>query len=211
MGESVGIVGSTGAGKSSLLNLLLGLLYPTSGSIKIDGNTITRDNVLSWQKNIGYVAQTPFIVDSSIRENIALGLSKCDINYDKIVKSAGTANIHDFICKDLPQGYNTLIGENGAKLSGGQCQRIAIARALYNDPPVLILDEATSALDYDTESRIISSLHDLSPKITLISVVHRVHTLKQYDKIVVLNQGELVNIGNYNTLSRNCNYFKSLL
>ena len=143
---SVGFAGSTGSGKTTLIDIILGLLNPMDGKFMIDDIVIDNNNLLSWQNKISFVPQMIFLIDESIRSNIAFGIEPNDIDQDKVVKAAKLANLDSFV-SDLPEKYNTLVGENGVKLSGGQRQRIGIARALYNEPEVLVLDEATSALD----------------------------------------------------------------
>jgi len=184
-GAIVGICGPSGCGKSTLLDLLLGLISPSNGEILIDGVHLQKSNVLSWQKQIGYVGQDLFLVDGSIKENILFG-RKVESDVDEVVIAAAKkAEIHDFI-EGLPDGYETICGDRGLRLSGGQRQRIVIARALLNDPEILILDEATSALDEEAEKKIISTLCGLSGKMTIIMVTHRRSTLSQADRVIEL-------------------------
>jgi ABC-type multidrug transport system fused ATPase/permease subunit len=198
--SKIGLIGTTGSGKSTFLDIILGLLAPSNGRISVDGVDINSQNIFSWQKNIGYVPQQIYLSDTTIKENIAFGLEIKDINYDQVINSAKIASLHDFIIKELPDGYSTLIGERGIKLSGGQRQRIGIARAIYNKPKVLILDEATSALDNVTEQAILNSIYNSEKKITIIQVAHRLSTIKECDIIYLFEQGELKFQGNYHEL-----------
>ncbi len=198
--QVVGIVGATGSGKSTLVDLLLGLLEPHAGSIYVDGERISKDNVQRLQSIVGYVPQSIYLCDKTIYENIAFGEDLCDINKRRVEDAARTAELHDFIVEELPQGYQTVVGERGARLSGGQCQRIGIARALYNNPKLLVLDEATSALDNLTESKIMQSLHEMRSDMTIVSIAHRLSTLKRCQKIVFLEEGRVLGIGTFNEL-----------
>ena len=175
-GTTVSIYGDTGAGKSTLVKLILGLLRPTSGYLEVDGRPLDDATMPAWQRAIGYVPQDLFLIDNSVRCNIALGVPDDEIDPRAVERAARRARIHDFITERLPEGYETLLGERGIRLSGGQRQRIAIARALYHDPKVLLLDEATSALDPDTERAIITDLTSDVGDTTVIAVTHR-HTV----------------------------------
>lgn len=192
-GEKIAIIGPTGSGKSTLINLVMGTLTMQEGELSIDGTNIypskEREKQLLWQKNIAYVSQNPYIVNATIEENIALG---CDENVDlaTLRYSARAAQIYDYI-RSLPMSFKTPIGENGINLSGGQKQRLAIARALYRKPMVLILDEPTSALDVETESRIIERLDSLGKNITIIVIAHRLNTIRKCDRIFRLSDGSL--------------------
>ena len=158
---TVGIVGGTGAGQTTALDLILGLLVPGLGEIRVDGVAITPDNLRAWQNSIGYVPQQIFLTDDTIAANIAFGLPRDEIDMDAVERAARVAELHGFISTDLPLGYQTRVGERGVRLSGGQRQRIGIARALYHDPDVLIMDEATSALDNLTEKAVMDAVHNL--------------------------------------------------
>ena len=186
----IGIIGETGSGKSTFVDLILGLIKPLRGSILVDGLDI-HDNIKGWQNLIGYVPQDIFLNDSSIRRNIAYGVSEEKIRDDLVYKSIESANIHSFI-EGLPKGINTELGEKGIKLSGGQKQRIAIARALYFNPEIIILDEATSSLDFNTEANIIKGIEKLKEDKTLISITHRINTLLNCDKIYEIKNGNLI-------------------
>lgn len=205
--SKVGFVGPTGSGKTTVIDIILGLLEPDSGSLKIDEETIDSQNKRIWQKNIGYVPQEIFLSDSSIEENVAFGIDIKDIKQKSVEEAAKIANLHDFIINQLPQGYKTVIGEKGVRLSGGQRQRLGIARALYNNPNVLVFDEATSALDNLTEEAVMEAMNNLKNKVTIILIAHRLNTIKNCDNIFFLNHGSLVDQGNYNDLlSKNKNF-----
>ncbi len=208
--SKIAIVGPTGSGKTTLVNIILGLLKINQGNLTVDGNYINRSNVRSWQKNIGYVPQQIYLSDASIEQNIAFGINPKEIDRKLIEYASRVANLHDFIVNELPLGYNTIIGERGAKLSGGQRQRIGIARALYHKPQVIILDEATNALDHITEYKIINSLIKIKKKITLIYITHRLSNLKYFDIIYLLKNGEIKDQGDYKHFKSNP-YFKKLL
>lgn len=187
----VGIIGTTGSGKSTLVDILLGLLSPTNGDIKIDNVKLDETNTRSWQNLIGYVPQTIFLADDTIYKNIGFGLDDNEIKKDQIISAAKIAQLHDFI-NTLENKYDTFIGERGVRLSGGQRQRIGIARALYNNPEILILDEATSALDNVTEREVINAINKISGNKTIIMIAHRTSTLKNCDKIIKLKNGSVL-------------------
>jgi len=191
-GESLGIVGPSGAGKTTLVDLLLGLLAPTSGQVIVDGKVIDLTKS-SWQSEVGYVPQEIFLIDDTIRNNIAFGIAAHEISEAKIEKSIATAQLTDFV-NGLPDGLDTVTGERGVRLSGGQRQRIGIARALYHEPSLLVLDEATSALDLETESDFIETLEAIHHQITMIIVSHRLSTLKYCDRVVRLEGGALTEV-----------------
>ena len=155
--STVGLVGSTGCGKTTTVDIILGLLEPQKGTLEVDGKVITKQNSRAWQRSIGYVPQHIYLSDDTIMANIAFGVEPKEINQDMIKKVSKIANLHQFVTDELPKQYQTIIGERGVRLSGGQRQRIGIARALYHNPKVLILDEATSALDNQTEQAVIES------------------------------------------------------
>lgn len=182
-GEKIAIVGETGCGKSSLLDILMGLLRPTSGKVEIDREELNSKNISEWQKKIAHVPQEIFLFDNSILKNIAFNLNESEINLSQIIECAKNAEIHDFI-ETLPEKYQTIIGENGLLISGGQRQRIGIARALYKNRDILTLDEATSALDFETEKKILNNLTQNNK--TIIQITHRINDAITYDKIVKL-------------------------
>jgi ABC-type bacteriocin/lantibiotic exporter with double-glycine peptidase domain len=208
--SKIGIVGSTGSGKTTMVDLILGLLDPSKGTIFVDEKLITNKNIRSWQKNIGYVPQNIFLSDCSVLENIALGINPKNIDKNAAETAAKIANLHNFIITDLPEGYDTKVGERGIRLSGGQRQRIGIARALYNKPQLLILDESTSALDNVTEKVVMESIHNLEKNITVIMIAHRLSTVKNCDSILVIDQGKLQAKGTYNQLTDTNDIFKNL-
>ncbi|WP_100218298.1 ABC transporter ATP-binding protein [Dyella japonica] len=183
---SVGIIGRSGAGKSTLMDILLGLLSPQDGTLSVDGQPITAANVMSWQQAIGYVPQHTYLSDTSVAENIAFGVPREHIDFAAVERAARAAQIHDFVTKELQQGYSTLVGDRGVRLSGGQRQRLGIARALYRDPPVLLLDEATSALDSETEEALNEAIQNLSGNKTIIVIAHKTSSLQHCQKIITV-------------------------
>jgi len=188
----VGLVGSTGSGKTTIADIILGLLEPQKGTLEVDGQIISKYNVRSWQRSIGYVPQHIYLSDDTIAANIAFGIEYKKVNIDAIEKAAKIANLHQFVIDELPKQYQTKIGERGVRLSGGQRQRIGIARALYHNPKVLILDEATSALDNQTEKAVMDSINNIGKNITIILIAHRLDTIKKCDIIFELNKGQLI-------------------
>lgn len=197
-GKTVGIIGSSGAGKSTLVEIALGLLEPDGGSVLVDGIDI-RSNVKFWQKQIGYVPQSIFLVDDTIKRNVAFGLPDNQISEQKLSRALINAQL-DQMVKDLPDGVETNVGEHGVRLSGGQRQRIGLARALYQNPSVLILDEATSSLDEETEIDVMKAINDLHGKKTIIIIAHRHVTLKNCDLIYSLKSGKINWSGSYESL-----------
>ena len=187
-GMRVGIIGATGCGKSTLTDLIMGLLEPTFGEIKIEGRAINNENRRDWQRRLAHVPQSIFLTDSSIAENIAFGVPLAEIDLGRVIDAAKLAQLSDFV-EALPDKYSSPVGERGVRLSGGQRQRIGIARALYKQAEVLILDEATSALDDTTEARVMESISKLERGITVLIISHRVSTLRDCNKIVELRGG----------------------
>jgi ABC-type multidrug transport system fused ATPase/permease subunit len=192
-GRSIGFIGGSGAGKSTLVDIILGLLTPTSGTVKIDGIDI-QANLRGWQNQIGYVPQSIFLTDDTIRRNIAFGLPADEIVETAVWRAIRAAQLEEFV-NELPQGLDTLVGERGVRLSGGQRQRIGIARALYHDPAVLVLDEATSSLDTATERGVMDAVRALQGDKTLIIVAHRLSTVEHCDRLFRLEQGRVVEEG----------------
>ena len=192
---SVGIIGPTGSGKTTIVDIILGLLEPQKGSIEVDEQIITPKNTRAWQRLIGYVPQHIYLSDDTIAANIAFGLNSEDINQDVIEKVSKIANLHKFVINELPNKYQTTIGERGVRLSGGERQRIGIARALYHNPKLLILDEATSSLDNETEKLVMESVNNLSKGLTIISIAHRLNTVKKCDIIFELENGRIIRQG----------------
>ena len=208
---SVGIVGSTGSGKTTTLDILLGLLEPTEGRLLVDGVPVTHDNRRQWQANIGYVPQQIMLIDDTVKKNIAFGIPEDRIDDAKVERAARLAHLHNFVISELSKGYETGIGERGVRLSGGQRQRIGIARALYHDPAVLVLDEATSALDNLTETVIMEALATLSRQKTILMVAHRLTTVRDCDFIVVMERGRVSDIGSYDELLERSALFSSMV
>jgi len=198
--STVGLVGSTGCGKTTIVDVILGLLEPQKGTLAVDGKVITEQNTRSWQKSIGYVPQHIYLSDDTIMANIAFGVDYKDVNQDMVKKASTIANLDQFVVDELPKQYQTTIGERGVRLSGGQRQRIGIARALYYKPKVLILDEATSALDNTTEEEVMKAIDNISKDITIILIAHRLSTVKKCDNIFYLEKGELIASGSFNEL-----------
>ena len=182
--DVVGIIGKSGSGKTTLVNILMGLLSPSKGKIEVDEIDISK-NIKGWQKNLFLVQQDNYMFDDTIKKNIILGLNEENINYDRYHESIQDAVLKDFI-NSLPEKDNTITGEDGIKISGGQKQRLSIARALYHNPEVLVLDEATSSLDLETENEILSSLNNIKGKKTIFIISHRESSLKLCNKIIRL-------------------------
>ena len=210
-GQTVAFIGSTGSGKTTLVDLIVGLLHPVKGSIKIDDQDLDLSTIKAWQQNISYVPQEVFLFDDSVLQNITLGAKPKEVDQALLKKATQMADIHDFIQNDLPQGFDTEIGEKGVRLSGGQRQRLGLARALYSQPAVLVLDEATSALDSITERGIIQSLQSLPANLTTIVIAHRLSTVRHADCIYILNQGRIVAQGNYQELMHSNETFKTMV
>lgn len=195
-GSRVGFIGTTGTGKSTLLDILMGLLSPTEGHLLIDGQKIDDSNCRGWQKRIAHVPQAIFLADLSILENIAFGVPVDQIDRQRATEAARKAQIAETI-ESWPEGYMTMVGERGVRLSGGQRQRIGIARALYKNASVIVFDEATSALDSETEGAVMDAIENLSPGLTIVMVAHRVSTLRNCTHIVELAHGRILRIGDY--------------
>ena len=196
----VGLIGATGSGKTTTVDILLGLLEAQKGTLEVDGNIITKKNSKSWQRTIGYVPQFIYLTDNTVTANIAFGIEPKKINQSMVEKVSKIANVHNFVIEELPKKYQTTIGENGVRLSGGQRQRIGIARALYHNPKVLILDEATSALDDQNENEVMKAIHNLRKDITIILIAHRLNTVKNCDVIYKLDKGQIVDQGTFDQL-----------
>jgi ATP-binding cassette subfamily C protein len=206
-GESIGVVGPTGAGKSTLIDLILGLLAPDQGRITVDGVDIS-GRIRAWQDQIGYVPQSIYLTDDSIRRNVAFGIEDAEIDEERVDTAIRMAQIDEFI-GGLSEGLDTLVGERGVRLSGGQRQRIAVARALYNDPEVLVFDEATAALDPKTERELTREIETLQHKKTLIIIAHRLSTVRQCDRVIFLDQGRIVDVAPFEELhARNAEFRK---
>jgi len=208
-GYAVGIVGLSGSGKSTFMDVLLGFLDAERGSIRIDGVELGPTNARNWRASIGYVAQTAYLLDGTIAENIAFGVSPEAIDIEAVRRAARRARIDQFVA-GLEKGYSTVVGERGVRLSGGQRQRIAIARALYRDPPIVVLDEATNALDNVTEAQVTEAVHDLRGRKTLVMIAHRLMTIRECDFILVFSGGRIVGRGSYDELLAGCEAFREL-
>lgn len=207
----VGIVGTTGSGKTTLVDVILNLLEPQEGTVSFDGQVITDQNRRQWQRTIGYVPQQIYLADDTVSANIAFGVDAEDWSYEAIERAARIANLHEFVTNDLTHGYNTTVGERGVRLSGGQRQRIGIARALYRNPKILIMDEATSALDNLTEQAVMDAVNNLGHDITIILIAHRLSTVKQCDNILLMDKGNIVDKGTYEELSVRNNKFAAMV
>ena len=207
--KRIGIVGKTGSGKTTLIDIILGLLDTRSGYLKIDDKIINTENQKLWQKSIGYVPQKIYLTDDTIAANIAFGVDAKNIDLDKIIEASKIANLHEFVLNELPLKYETRIGERGIRLSGGQSQRIGIARALYHETNLLVFDEATSALDYHTEKSVMEALNKISKDRTIIIIAHRLNTIMECDKIFFLEKGEIKGEGRYDELINTNNSFKT--
>ncbi|MGB3616899.1 MAG: ATP-binding cassette domain-containing protein, partial [Catalinimonas sp.] len=209
-GSKIGVVGSSGAGKSTLIDILTGLLSPSSGHLAVDDQVIDPSNVAGWQRHLGYVPQDIFLTNDTIRRNIAFGKKSEEIDQTQVESAARTAQIHHFIERELPEGYDTTCGERGVRLSGGQRQRIALARALYHQPDVLIFDEATSALDNETERNLVAAIEALPAYFTTFMIAHRLSTVRNCDQIFVFERGVLTASGTYDELLEVSSAFKQM-
>ncbi len=209
-GARVGIVGRTGSGKTTLVDVILGLLPPDAGSIAVDGQRLGAGNIRAWQQAIGYVPQDIFLRDGTVAENIAFATPHDRIDPDRVERAARMAQLHDFVAQELPQGYATEVGERGVRLSGGQRQRIGIARALYHDPALLVFDEATSALDNETERQVMAAIRALGGDRTILMIAHRLSTVQDCDMIVVLDHGRVAGTGRHEDLMQSCDAYRAI-
>ena len=194
---TVGFFGTTGSGKTTIIDLILGLLLPDGGKIYLNNKLLGSENLTIWQKSTGYVPQDIYLIDGTIIENIAFGIRRKDIDFDQIRKVCSSANISSFIENNLVSKYETIIGERGIRLSGGQRQRLGIARALYHNPSLIVFDEATSALDHETEKSVMDALDNLAHHKTIIMVAHRTSTLRKCDNIFRVEDGKIIDSGTY--------------
>ena len=208
--KTIGFVGSTGSGKSTIVDIILGLLASYQGEVTVDNKILSSSNRQAWQKNIGYVPQHIYLSDDTIRANIAFNEKTNDIDEAAVIRAAKIANLHEFVSKDLPNSYNTFVGERGVRLSGGQIQRIGIARALYHSPSLLVLDEATSALDNITERAVMDAVNSIHEQITIIIIAHRLSTLRKCNKIYFIEEGKIRLEGTYSDLVKNDEVFRSM-
>ncbi len=208
--STVGLVGFTGSGKTTTVDLILGLIEPQSGEIYFDGQVVDENNRRRWRKSFGYVPQNIYLADDTICANIAFGVDPKLIDFQAVERASRIANLHNFVVKNLPRGYNTKVGERGVCLSGGQRQRIGIARALYHNPSVLIMDEATSALDSLTEQVVMEAVQNLNHSLTIILIAHRLTTVRECNQIFLLDNGFVQARGTYDELFANCEQFRAM-
>jgi ATP-binding cassette, subfamily B, bacterial PglK len=208
-GARVGLVGGTGSGKSTMLDLLMGLLRPNEGLITVDGRPLDGSRIRAWQACIAHVPQAIFLADTTLAENIAFGVPAGEIDQERVRRAAQFAQIYQFI-DSMPKGFESLVGERGVRLSGGQRQRIGIARALYKEASVLVLDEATSALDNSTERLVMDAIQGISRELTIIMIAHRLSTVQRCDTIVELEHGRLVAQGPYEQLLSSSQSFRHM-
>lgn len=208
-GSAIAFVGATGSGKTTLVDAIVGLVPPTAGRVLIDGKVLDVDRMRSWRRMVGYVPQQIFLADDTIEHNIALGIPDAEINKVAVERAARIANLHEFT-QTLDKGYSTIIGERGVRLSGGQRQRIGIARAMYHDPSLLILDEGTSALDGITEDAIMQAIANLPQETTVIIIAHRLVTVRACDRIYLMDDGRIIDSGNYDELLNSSQLFQKL-
>jgi ATP-binding cassette, subfamily B, bacterial PglK len=206
---TVGFMGSTGSGKTTVADIILGLLEPAAGEVRVDDTLLTQDNITQWRSKLGYVPQHIFICDDTLTNNIAFGIPNKDIDHGAVERAARIANLHDFI-ETLPAGYSTIVGERGVRMSGGQRQRIGIARALYHDPDLLVMDEATSALDGVTENAVMQAIRGLAHKKTIILVAHRLSTLQDCDDVFLFASGRIEISGTHAELLRSSRTFQAM-
>lgn len=205
----IGVVGASGSGKSTVIDILLGLLTPQLGELSVDGTRLTVDNKRAWQNTLGFVPQSIFLSEGTIAENVAFGIPTKEIDLHQVNKALQLANLTELIAQ-LPNGLDTTVGERGVQLSGGQRQRIGIARALYNEAKILVFDEATSALDGITEKVIMEAIHQFSGQKTVIMIAHRLKTVQKCDIIYLMDQGKIVDQGTYQQLIENNSQFRKM-
>ena len=208
-GEALGLVGPSGSGKTTLVDIVLGLIAPTEGRVAVDGVDIL-SALRNWRGQIGYVPQSIYLIDDSLRRNVAYGLSDVEIDEDKLKNAIRLAQL-DELASTLPEGLDTRLGEQGSRLSGGQLQRVGIARALYRDPEILILDEATSSLDAETEHEINNAIERLAGQKTLIIIAHRLSTVRKCNTLAFLKNGRLVGTGSFENLNKENEEFRRLV
>lgn len=209
-GSTVGVVGATGAGKTTFNDILLGLLRPSGGEVVVDGAPLTGATLDGWHATVGYVPQDIFLSDATVARNIAMGVPPAEITMERVERAARIARIHDHVVGALPDGYQTAIGERGVRLSGGQRQRLGIARALYHDPQLIVFDEATSALDAVTEREVMEQVDALAGDRTIVMIAHRLSTVRGCDRIIVLENGRVAEVGAYDELHKANGVFRSL-
>jgi len=207
--STIGIVGKTASGKTTIVDIILNLLEPSKGALMIDNKNIKDLNEKSWQEIIGYIPQNIYLIDDTVRSNIAFGIKKNEINHNLVLKAAKASNLDEIFLNELEKGIDKNIGEKGIKLSGGQRQRIGIARALYNQPKILIMDEATNALDSLTEDSVMQCIRQFNKKMTIIIIAHRLNNLKECDEIVILEDGKIKDKGKFDELQKKHDLFNS--
>ena len=208
-GSSVALVGTTGSGKTTMVDLLLGLLEPDSGQILVDGARLTADRVSAWRSAVSYIPQDVFLLNAPVSENIAFGIKPGEIEETWLQTCADAARVSEFV-SDLPEGMQTVVGQRGVRLSGGQKQRIGLARAFYRRPAVFVLDESTSALDSITERKVMGAFRDLFPSATVVAISHRLSTVRESDAIFLLKGGQVVAQGSYDHLMQTHSEFREL-
>ena len=209
VGTAVGLVGSTGAGKSTVVDALLGLLDPERGGLVVDGHRLEPCELRRWRSRVGYVPQSIYLLDDTIRRNIALGVEDHEVDEDALATAIRLAQLDRFIARQ-PDGLETIVGESGVRISGGERQRIGIARALYNDPAILILDEATSALDNTTERAVIDAVEGMRGQRTVVMIAHRLSTVKGCEMLYYLKDGRVEGVGDYDSLRRGHHEFREM-
>jgi ABC-type multidrug transport system fused ATPase/permease subunit len=207
--KTVALVGASGAGKTTVVDIVLGLLSASEGQLLVDDVEVRPDNLPNWQRSIGYVPQAIYLIDDTVRRNIALGVSDDEICEQSVVSAAKAARLHEFIERELPNGYDTVVGDRGIRLSGGQRQRLGIARALYHNPDVVVLDEATSALDGVTEEAVMDAIRGLSGRKTIVIIAHRLSTIMHADVIYLLENGRVADSGTFEELRANSIWFRT--
>jgi ABC-type multidrug transport system fused ATPase/permease subunit len=215
--RTIGLVGQTGCGKTTTVDIIMGLLEPKGGAVTVDGKPILTPesgtdfpHLNAWQRNFGYVPQQIFLADDTVSANIAFGIPEGARAQSVIEQAAKVANIHEFIVNELPQGYDTVVGDRGVRLSGGQRQRIGIARAIYHDPAILVMDEATSSLDSITEDAVMDAINNLSHSKTIIIIAHRISTVRKCDVIYMMDKGRITACGSYDELLATNEEFRAM-
>src|SRR5690606_19060485 len=199
-GSRVALAGLTGSGKTTLADIVMSLISPSDGRITVDGVPVTREDATRWRKFVGYVPQDVFLLDDSVTRNIAFGVPEKEVDVDRVRRAATTACLDEFITKELPDGYDTRVGERGKRLSGGQRQRLGLSRALYRQPSLRILDDSTSALGGVTQDHVMQAISELPQEITIIAIAHRLSTVRNFDTIYFMDRGKIVMEGSYEDL-----------